>query len=41
MVEDEQTVCEVDLIQAAIAGDIQAIRSVLETTDVNVADDDG
>ncbi len=41
MVEDEQAICGVDLIQAAIAGDIEAIRSVLETTDVNVADDDG
>ncbi len=41
MVEHRQTSDGGKLIEAAIAGDVEATRAVLETTDVNVVDGDG
>ncbi|MYK30723.1 MAG: ankyrin repeat domain-containing protein, partial [Boseongicola sp. SB0670_bin_30] len=41
MVERQQSGDDADLIQAAIAGDIEAARSALGTSDVNAADGDG
>ena len=41
MVEHRQTSDGGKLIEAAIAGDVEAARTALETTDVNVVDGDG
>lgn len=41
MVEHQQSGEDAELIQAAIAGDMQAVRSALAAADVNAADGDG
>ncbi|MYH59994.1 MAG: ankyrin repeat domain-containing protein [Boseongicola sp. SB0675_bin_26] len=41
MVEHQQSGEGAELIQAAVAGDVQAIRSALAAADVNAADGDG
>ena len=41
MAEHQQSGEDAELIQAAIAGDVQAVRSALAAADVNAADGDG